>query len=250
MLDIEARTRLGTYRRSCKLSSECEPPLGCIWDTRLFAQYCTDSQCTTDAQCPEDQVCQGIATQGEGPLVRFCIPVGKRQEGEHCLALTLSKDDACAAGLLCGGQEGSCARPCRKGAAAPCPDGFFCADTVPEPVCLPSCEARGCPTGQYCVRDSSGASTCAQVYGTQCQQSPCAEGQECRVEYERSTPGKVWMDCLVTCGEGRPACAHGLICDTGRCRTPCDPQGAGACTEGYVCKQHTPASPWVCQPDW
>jgi hypothetical protein len=79
MLDVEARTRLTTYKRSCQQSSDCESPLGCVADGRVGSSYCADSQCVADPQCPEGLVCRSVATLGDGPLVRLCVPVGPRK---------------------------------------------------------------------------------------------------------------------------------------------------------------------------
>jgi hypothetical protein len=250
MLDSEARARLKTYRRDCGSGQPCEPPLGCVTDLRILAQYCTDSECTTDTQCPPDQVCRELDTAGQGPLVRLCVPVGKRQEGERCFKLPPSQETACAAGLSCGGKEGWCAQPCHEDGGGGCSEGFFCARTAPRPLCLPTCEARGCPTGQSCVRHPEGASACAELYGPHCQQSPCPAGRECHLGQDPTRPGKVWMECIERCGEGYPPCTRGLACDGWVCRVPCNPNAPGSCMEGYVCRQHKPDRPWVCRPDW
>jgi hypothetical protein len=250
VLTSEERALLVTYHRDCGLSSECEPPLGCLTETRARKQYCTDSECTTDAQCPEGQLCQHLATWGDGPLVRRCVPVGIRQQGEGCIKLPEDKGSACAPGLLCGSYEGWCSRPCRMGSVSDCPAGFFCADTIPEPVCLPTCEARGCPEGQHCILFDEGASVCAQVYGPQCQQTPCSHGHECDVSTKPQQPGKVWMECVERCGEGHPPCTAGLICDGLRCKPPCNPQDPDPCGEGYRCKERRPGRPSACYPDW
>ncbi len=100
VLDVEERTRRVTYHRSCRHSSECEAPLGCLFDLRAGTPYCTDSQCAADAQCPEGQRCQGLATVGGGPLVRFCTPVGERLEGQRCVDLPQDKGAASGPGLL------------------------------------------------------------------------------------------------------------------------------------------------------
>jgi hypothetical protein len=250
VLDTEERTRRVTYRRYCSLSSECEPPLGCLSDTRLMTHYCTDSRCRTDEECPQGQLCQSLATTGDGPLVRLCIPIGVRQEGEHCLRVPHRKEAACGPGLLCSGEDGWCARPCSTGDAASCPEGFFCADVAPQPVCLPTCERRGCPEGQQCIHSREGSSTCAQVYGPHCQQTPCPDNRECDVGDVTQLPGKVWTECVEPCGEGRPPCSAGLVCDGWHCLPPCDPQGPDTCAEGYRCNQRKPNRPWVCQPDW
>jgi hypothetical protein len=188
VLTSEQRMRLSTYHRDCGLSSECEPPLGCLTETRARQQYCTDSQCMTDSQCPEGQRCRTVATTGDGPLVRFCIPQGVRQEGDRCIKIAEDQESACAAEWVCGGQQGWCARPCGKGEEQ-CPAGFFCADTQPQRVCLPTCERRGCPAGQLCVRFDEGASACAEVFGANCQHTPCASEHTCGVEIEPAHPG-------------------------------------------------------------
>jgi hypothetical protein len=250
VLDVEERMRRVTYRRACQSSSDCEPPLGCLEDLRVGADYCTDSQCMTDLQCPEGQVCQSLATLDEGPLVRLCVPLGVREEGQRCFSLPNDREAACAPGLLCGGHEGWCARPCRQGEVESCPEGFFCADVGPRPVCMPTCEARGCPEGQQCVRFKEGVSACARVHGPNCQQSPCPEGRECKVLTATQHPGRVWMECIERCGAGHPSCSEGLVCDGWHCLPPCSPQEPGSCPEGYRCIQRRPDRPWACQPDW
>ncbi len=250
VLGTEARTRLSSYRRSCGLSLECEPPLGCVFDARISAQYCTDSQCTTDAQCPQEHACQNIATSGDGPLVRFCVPHGRRQEGERCLALPGDQESACAAGLVCGGQQNWCARPCRMDGTSACQEGFFCADTLPEPVCLPTCATRTCPKGQQCILFQEGASACAVVYGFNCQQVPCPEGRKCQVDQVSARPGEVWMECVERCGEGFSPCGSGMICDGWQCRPACTPQEPDPCGKGFRCSQRRPDRPVACQPDW
>lgn len=249
VLDTEERTSRATYRRYCEHSSECDAPLGCFFDLRIATHYCTDSQCANDEQCPEEQVCRAFGTVGDGPLVRFCTPVGLRREGERCINLPRDKGAACGPGLLCGGNQGWCSRPCSKGDATSCPEGFFCAEVPPEPVCLPTCETRGCPTGQQCVRHEDGASACAVVYGPQCQQTSCPDGRKCEVFSESRHPGKVWMECVERCGEKFPPCPAGLACDGWSCQPSCDPEGPDTCAEGYRCQQRRPDRPWLCLPD-
>lgn len=248
VLSLEERRSRATYQRECRKSSDCEPPLGCLADQRTRTRYCSDSECTTDEQCPEGQTCQLLPTVEQGPLVRYCIPLGLRQQAEECFRPPSDKQYACEAGLVCAGTEGWCGRPC-GGEAAPCSEGFFCADVAPEPVCLPTCETRGCPGGQQCVLYKEGVSRCAVVHGSNCQQSPCAGGRTCEVFDAASKPGKVWMECVVKCGEGSPACPAGLACDVTRCRAACDPQKPGTCGDGYRCAASKQDSSWVCQPD-
>ncbi len=252
MLDTEQRMRLMTYRRECGSGGECESPQGCLFEARYNQAYCTDSQCMTDTQCPEDQVCRTLATKERGLLVRVCVPVGVRQEGENCDPGPQDKRHACAAGLVCGGHNYHwCGRPCRLGTQeAECHEGFFCADTGSVPVCLPTCERQGCPEGQHCVRFEEGASVCMQVYGQNCQQSPCPEDRKCSVLTQPSHPGKAWMECLERCGEGSSPCGAGKVCDVWQCLPSCDPQGPDRCGEGYRCRRSWPDTPFACRPDW
>jgi hypothetical protein len=252
MLAPEQRIRLRTYRHECGAGGECEPPLSCLYEARYNQAYCTDSQCMTDAQCPEDQACRTLATKEKGLLVRICVPTGVRQEGENCDPAPEDKGHACAAGLVCGGQNDHwCGRPCRPGnGGIECPADFFCADTEPDFVCLPTCEGRTCPVGQQCVRFDEGASVCATVYGPNCQQSPCIEDRVCRVLTAPPHVGKAWMECIERCGKQLPPCGPGKVCDAWMCLPDCDPQAPDACGEGYRCRQSWPDTPFACRPDW
>ncbi len=251
VLSFEERMERVTYHRHCEKSSDCEPPMGCIIDARFYTHYCTDSQCVTDAQCPEGLVCRELPSVDDGPLVRFCIPLGLRKEGEGCIELAPDWRYACESGLLCsGGRRSWCGRACNMDDAASCPEGFFCANVKPAPLCLPTCEARGCPEGQQCIRHYNGVSQCAVVYGPPCQDSPCPEGRECRVETSTPHPGKAWSECVQRCGPDRPPCPDGFTCDRWHCLPGCDPQGPNTCPEGYRCQQgFKPVRPWVCRPD-
>ena len=252
VLDPEQRLRLTTYQRECQSTAECEPPLGCVFDSRYRHAYCTDSQCVTDAQCAADQACRALAVKDDGPMVRMCIPLGARQEGESCDPLPKDKEHSCSDGLMCRGHNSSwCGRPCHLNATpTECPEGFFCAGTRPDPICLPTCKSRGCPTGQQCVTIEAEIAVCAKVYGTNCQESPCSEGRECWVLTKPPHPGKVWMECIEQCGKGFPPCSQGKVCDAWQCRPACDPQGPAVCAEGFRCRQPWPDSPFACNPDW
>ncbi|WP_253910492.1 hypothetical protein [Pyxidicoccus fallax] len=225
--------------------------MGCVVDARVYTHYCTDSQCMTDAQCPDGLVCRDVDPVGEGLLVRFCVPLGFRKEGEECLPIPSTREQACESGLLCAEVKMNwCGRPCQLDDPASCPEGFFCGNVPPEPICLPTCETRGCPEGQQCIRHYGGVSQCAVVYGPDCQQSPCPEGRECRVRTSLEKPGKAWTECVEECGPGKPPCPEGFTCDRWHCLPSCNPQGPSTCPEGYVCKQgKKPDRPWVCQSD-
>jgi len=249
---LSSEERLGrmTYRRHCQKTADCEAPLGCFGDSMRKTHYCIDSQCTVDSQCPEGMVCRAQDTVDNGPLVRLCVPLGPRQEGERCLALPSDPRAACGPEWVCAGNPSWCGRPCAVSEATPCPEGYFCGSVAPEPICLPTCAKQGCPEGQRCVRDRQGASTCATVHGADCQHTPCPEGRECDVKYNAPRPGEAWMECVRKCGDFGPPCPEGLVCDYYHCLQPCDPQGPNPCAKGYHCTRRSRRLPYTCQPDY
>ena len=250
ILSNEARAQLLTYHQRCSKQADCEQPLGCFFDGR-HGKYCTDSACMTDLQCLEGQRCSTLPILKGGPQVRLCAPIGPRQEGEHCLKLPLNRVSACTADLQCVGSTGFgyCAHPCTPGVPGTCAEGFFCADLKPEPACLPTCEARGCPQGQTCIPSVEGASICAAVYGTNCVETPCPDGQKCELLPDSRFPGKAWLECVVRCSPTKLTCAEGLVCDRYHCVQACDPNGPNPCAEGYHCDRVGKDWPWSCQPD-
>lgn len=253
MLDSAERRSLETYNRPCKHSSECEHPLRCVLNPRLFMSVCADSQCLSDSHCEDRHVCRDVDLADDGSLVRVCVPQGPREEGMRCEKYPSRADEACGPGLLCGGRQGWCGRPCQKDVAKDCPEGFFCADVVPQPLCLPSCETRDCPAGQQCIRFEQGASACMQVYGTNCQSSTCPEDEVCKVLDAVTAPGKVWMECVEECDRARSAtCPDGRQCYAGGycLPPPCDPREPTACGAGFRCVQRHPAIPGRCWPEW
>lgn len=253
VLSKEERLQRVTYHRTCRKSTECEPPLGCLTYEWLSEYICTDSKCLTDAQCREGESCQFINTEGDGPRIGVCVIQGVRREGEECEDIPSRHSDACAPGLRC--VQGWCGRPCSMDAPESCPQGFFCADDGTGPVCLPTCEARGCPDGQQCVRFPNRripgtVTACRRVYGTHCQQTHCPEGEQCIVNHLPARPGEMWMVCMQPCGKDRAACPEGLVCVQPYCRKPCEPQQSGACGVGMRCKQTSPDEPAYCRPDF
>jgi len=248
VLTEEHRWSLQTYLRDCKKTADCDPPLGCLLDTRVHRFYCTDSECVLDSQCPAGFSCQTLTTTRDGPWVRFCITHGVRKEGESCLDTPSDQRSACMEGLSC--TQGWCARRCQLDEPTSCPEGFFCAETNPGPACLPTCEGRTCPEGQRCIRDvRAGASACAVVYGQDCQRSPCAEGQRCMAIFSSKLQASVWMECWPQCGKDLPPCTEGLVCDGRTCGKPCEPEGPKVCEPGFRCHRHNDSQPWLCRPD-
>jgi hypothetical protein len=248
VLSAEERLRLQTYHRECFRAADCDPPLGCVSDTRYGGFYCSDSQCATDTQCPDGFTCQLLPTWEGGPLVRFCIPSGTQKEGGSCIPVPSTSDQACAPGLLCG--DGWCGRPCQLDTPTSCPEGFFCADTIPGPACLPTCEGLSCPEGQRCIRDNrTGASACVVVYGQDCQQTPCPEGRKCMALFGIRAAGHVLMECFPQCDKGLPPCPEGFVCEGRTCLRSCEPNGPNVCDPGYSCQSRYAQQPWLCQSD-
>jgi hypothetical protein len=249
MLHKDQRLGRITYLSPCQDTSDCEPPLGCFADIREGGGfYCADSECTLDTQCGPNQVCRFVTSLGEGPLLRRCVPDGFRGEAERCWPVTWNHYGACGPGLQCSG-GGWCARPCMKGHDASCPDGFFCADVSPMPLCLPTCDEWSCPQGQQCVPFKQGASACAVVHGEDCRDDPACP--RCEVRTAPNRPGEVWRECRRPCGTGLPACPEGSGCYEGRCVPACVPGEPGACASGWFCgRLKGEGHPWLCLQDW
>jgi hypothetical protein len=250
VLTPEERKSLRTYQSRCITGADCEPPLGCFRSYRYLYSHCTDSACTTDEECPEGQACR-VLTTFQGPWVRKCVLLGFREEGEGCYQFPAEQDSACRPALHCAG-EGWCSRPCLKGTSGSCPEGFFCAEVEPQPACLPTCEARGCPQGQECVRsEKDGASVCAVVHGHNCQRAPCPLGSSCEDSLVPSRPGEAWVYCVQHCGKPEtPPCPADHVCYFDDCERTCSPEKPGACGEGFHCVKMPKGGPWLCKPEW
>ncbi|PTL83302.1 hypothetical protein [Vitiosangium sp. GDMCC 1.1324] len=251
MLSPEERRSLLTYGHDCKTDGDCEPPLRCFFSTHTMSHYCSDSRCVTDMQCQEGFTCRTQTTTSGDPI-RVCSLVGMRKEGEICMKHSPANDYACEQGLLC---QGRCGRPCRLDDPASCPEGYFCHDGAEdEPSCLPTCEGRTCAEGQHCVTlDGTGsegrhASICARVYGQDCQQNPCPQGQFCMLQTAPQPVDAVWMQCTLGCGAGAPPCPEGTVCHQYRCQKPCAPEDPSSCEPGFTCHRKTDKEPWRCVP--
>ncbi|WNG40922.1 hypothetical protein F0U61_49925 [Archangium violaceum] len=251
MLSHEERRSLLTYERDCDSNSDCEPPLQCFFSTRAMSRYCTDSRCVTDMQCPKGFVCRTQTTTTQGDPLRVCALVGERKEGEVCMAHSSTRDYACAEGLLC---HARCGRPCKLDDPASCPEGFFCHEGSEDgPLCQPTCEGRSCPEGQQCVvrrpsPQGRQVSLCAKVYGQDCRQNPCPEGQFCRFYESPKHAETVWMECVPICDENTPSCPEGSVCHLSQCLQACTPENPSSCEPGFACHRKTAQEPWRCEP--
>ncbi|WP_395835085.1 hypothetical protein [Archangium violaceum] len=244
MLSWEQRRQLSTWRQPCRRSNDCESPLACVFDKKVQGLYCADSECVTDSQCGEGFACRAMSTWG-GEFLKRCALEGDRQEGEGCELLSGTHASACAPGLFC---KGWCGRPCQPEVPGSCPEGFFCPrEGGPDgPSCLPSCEARGCPPGQACIRFSEGASVCAVVHGTNCQQSPCPEAHVCETRTLPDRAGTVWMRCEAPCSNNGVSCPEGSFCRSRRCVRACHPDSPGTCGPGEKCEPLHDSTRWAC----
>lgn len=235
-----------TFERPCRTQADCEAPLGCVEINPGGSSICSASECMTDLQCEEGFTCRAMSTVNGGSTVRWCILEGRKMEGEPCMQGFRARGSNCARGLLCAAW---CGRPCELDAPGSCPEGFFCGKGSDGPSCLPTCEGRACPEGQWCIRFEGGTSVCAEVRGQDCQETPCAEGSTCRRHFPRTRPQGlvVGMECVQPCGEGKASCPEGLVCSSGDCRRPCEPDTPAACGEDEVCQQHPVEKRWLCQ---
>ncbi|ATB34700.1 hypothetical protein CYFUS_000107 [Cystobacter fuscus] len=233
MLSWEQRSQRPTWRQACRRSTDCDSPLACFLDTHVHGFYCTDSECETDSQCQTGFVCRSVETWG-GEVLNRCVLEGDRREGERCKPQSRKYASACAAGLLCADW---CGRPCEPEEPGSCPEGFFCPpEGGPQgSSCLPTCEARGCPPGQACIRFRQGISVCSVVHGTNCQQSTCPESQVCVTHTVPEKAGAVWMRCELPCTSDGSSCPEGFFCHLSRCVRACEPDAPGTCGPGEKC---------------
>ncbi len=244
MLSWEQRRQLPTWRQPCRRSNDCESPLACVFDKQVQGLYCTDSDCVTESHCGEGFACRALGTWG-GEALKRCALEGDRQEGEGCEPLSRRHASACAPGLLC---NGWCGRPCQPEVPGSCPEGFFCPrEGGPDgPSCLPTCEERGCPPGQACIRFSEGGSVCSMVHGTNCQRSPCPEAQVCETHTVPEKVGTVWMRCEPQCSSNGMSCPEGSFCRFQRCVRACSPDSPGTCGAGEKCERLRDGARWAC----
>jgi hypothetical protein len=248
MLSLEQRRALLTYRRHCKADTECDPPLGCFYNALSRDRYCMDSICDGDEHCPDGFACRPVKTFSGTRLIRTCILVGERQEGERCSIRPYGTQEACMRGLLC---QGRCGRPCQLDEPTSCPEGFFCSEgTQGPPSCLPTCEGRTCPEGQQCISRGRSGSICARLHGEDCLQRPCPSGQECITLEPYHRPGELWRECRQPCDNlTLPRCPEGSVCYLYQCIRTCDPEAPSSCAPGFTCGRSHDTEPWRCRPE-
>jgi hypothetical protein len=247
ILAQDERDALLTYGRSCQDPKDCDPPLACLSLVPGGERVCADSSCRTDLQCKQEFTCRTRQAPGNGPLVRRCVLIGVRKEGQPCIDTAREKEFACGQGLLCGG--GSCGRPCQLEVPSSCPEGFVCRAGPETPSCQPFCRGGDCPEGQECLRAGTGEAECMAVIGENCQRRPCPEGQQCKV-VGYTPEAEVWsatMECMTPCDGAHP-CPEGSMCFQGGCRRTCGPDAQEVCGPGRQCTQYLSKQLWLCEP--
>jgi len=247
ILARDERRALLTYGRSCQDQKDCDPPLACLSLAPGRQSVCADSSCMTDLQCKQGFTCRTRQAPGNGPLVRRCVLIGVRKEGQPCFDNAREKDSACEQGLLCSGS--SCGRPCQLDVPSNCPEGFVCRADPEAPSCQPFCRGGDCPEGQECVGAGTDEAECMAVIGENCQRQPCPEGQQCKVvSYTPET--EVWsatMECLTPC-DGTHPCPEDSVCFRGGCRRKCGPDAQDVCGAGRQCHEYPSKQLWLCEP--
>jgi hypothetical protein len=147
MLSIGARYGLPTYGVQCFSDADCDSPLRCFIQGSERFHRCMDSACVTDKDCPEDFTCRNLAVGNGRDLLRVCLLVGGRTEGQPCERFAFTREEGCARGFLC---NGTCGRPCRLNAPSSCPEGFLCERGEDGPLCKPVRQDPPCPAGELC----------------------------------------------------------------------------------------------------
>jgi hypothetical protein len=246
ILARDERRALLTYGRSCESQKDCEPPLGCLNLSLGGERICIDSSCLTDLQCKQGFTCRTRQAPGDGSLVRRCVLIGSRKEGQPCFDRAPDPESACERGLICG--DGHCGRPCQMDVPSSCPAGFVCRGGPDAPSCRPFCKGGDCPDGQECVGAGTDNASCMRVRGENCQRQPCPEGQQCDIGY---SPGaEAWtaeMQCLSPCDEQRP-CSEGFVCFMDTCRQRCGPDEEAVCGPRRQCVEIPVHDLWICGP--
>jgi hypothetical protein len=217
----------------CRTDSDCPAGKGCIANRETRRFECMESECEEDVHCFPGLVCRRTSRGDMGAIIRRCIPVGERREGEPCDTLFVSTAGACQEGLIC--HRGVCSVPCRLGDAASCPQGYACEEGSNGAACFPDCRVRGCPGGQRCKRLDDKDFQCLEQVQGDCPEIPCAEGERCIMRMKRGR-GVFW--CARVCDPLRvDSCPADQICGGrgGTCYRRCDPMDLDSCGEGWRC---------------
>ncbi len=190
----------------CQTGGECSSNLCLRFDTGVT--FCSLS-CSDNAQCGPNYTCQ----MPEG----FCVPTAMTCTNQ-CTTAT-----ECAAGYTCTG--GTCTP--RGDTGDPCTVSLICkacnvctreSATSPLSYCRACCAGMG--AGGFC---------------NACPNTTCGSTNSCVALSTGASsvclPGSTAPTTCQNCNNG--ACADGLLCVAGRCRSPCNPVAPGACLACY-----------------
>jgi hypothetical protein len=235
---------------ACRIDSDCPAGKGCIANRETRRFECMESECEEDAHCFPGLVCRNVSRQSTGPVIRRCVPVGQRREGESCDLLFVSTAGACQEGLVC--HRGVCSTPCRLEDPASCPEAYACEEGSNGAACFPDCRKRGCPGGQRCKRLNDQDYQCLEQVHGECPETPCGEGERCNQRISRGR-GVFW--CARLCDPIRAdSCPADQVCGVGggtvsTCYRRCDPMDPDSCGPGGRCTTITEdMTQWGCRP--
>lgn len=235
---------------ACRTDSDCPVGKGCVANRETRRFECMEPECEEDAHCFPGTVCRRVTREETGPIIRRCVPVGARREGESCDILFVSPAGGCQEGLIC--HRGLCSVPCRREDAASCSEGHVCEEGTDGAACFPDCRARGCPTGQRCKRLQGEDFQCLEQVQGECPETPCGAGERCNMRVSRGR-GVFW--CARLCDPLRAdSCPAGQVCGVGggtisTCYRRCDPMELDSCGEGQRCTTVSEdMTQWGCTP--
>jgi hypothetical protein len=235
---------------ACQTDSDCPAGTGCVANRETRRFECLEPECEEDAHCFPGLVCRRVSRWGTGAVIRRCVPVGVRREGQTCDVQFVSASGACQEGLLC--HRGVCSVPCRRGDAASCPQGHACEEDEDGAACFPDCRALGCPGGQRCKLLNNHEYQCLEEVRGECPETPCAQGERCNMRMARGR-GVFW--CARVCDPLRQdTCPADQLCGIGggtvsTCYRRCDPMDPDSCGEAAQCTTITEdMSQWGCRP--
>jgi hypothetical protein len=231
----------------CRADSDCPVGKGCIANRETRRFECMESECEEDVHCFPGFVCRQASRGDTGSIIRRCLPVGQRREGEPCDIRFVSAAGACQEGLIC--HRGVCSAPCRLEDPASCPEGYACEEGSNGVACFLDCRVRGCPGGQRCKSLGEGDFECLEQVNGECPERPCAEGERCNMRVSRSR-GVFW--CSRLCDPLRAdSCPADHLCGgvVGTCYRRCDPMDLDSCGEGWHCSTISDdMTQWGCTP--
>lgn len=235
---------------TCQKDSDCPAGRGCVANRETRRFECLDSECEEDGHCFPGLVCRRVSRWDSNSVIRRCVPMGLRREGETCDTQFVSAAGACQEGLLC--HRGRCSIPCRLDDESSCPEGHACEQSDDGAACSPDCRALGCPGGQRCKSVGGQEYQCLEEVQGECPETPCGEGERCNMRVVRGR-GVFW--CARLCDPLRAeSCAANEICGIGggavnTCYRRCDPMDPDSCGEGSTCTTSAEdMSRWGCIP--